>query len=80
MPVADFDHFGEVVIAGAVAAVAWVMKTFTGQHIEAMAKLADKLDVVAGDVREMKSDIRGLKEHADRTDFRIDRLEHPSDV
>ena len=76
MPAA-FDHFGEVVIASAVAAVAWVMKTFTGQHIEAMEKLADKLDDVAGDVREMKVDIRGLKAHADKTDARIDRLEHP---
>jgi outer membrane murein-binding lipoprotein Lpp len=41
-----------------------------------MDKLGSKVETLSGDVREMKTDIRTLREHADKTDERIERLEH----
>jgi hypothetical protein len=74
MPI-SLDHAGEVAIAATIGMVAWFIKTFTGRHIEAMDKIADKLEIVSGDVREMKADIRSLRERADYTDERISKLE-----
>jgi hypothetical protein len=77
-PVQDnFEHAGEIAIAAVIGVIAWIMKMATGRHIEAMDKIADKLEIVAGDVREMKSDIRTLRERADHTDDRLTQLEHP---
>lgn len=70
-----FEAVGEKLIAGALLVVAWVMKTFTGRHLEAMDKLTEKLEGMSGDVREMKTDIRVLKEHHAITDRRLERLE-----
>lgn len=68
-------HLGEALIAGALAAIGWVMATFTRRHIESMDKLAERLGKLADDVGDMKSDIRSLREHQTWTDERVEKLE-----
>lgn len=69
------EHLGEAMIAAALGAIGWVMTTFTKRHIESMDKLAGRLDRMSSDVGDMKSDIRSLREHQERTDERVEKLE-----
>lgn len=70
-----YAHFGEFVVAGAIAFVGWVVKTFTGHHVRSMDKISDKIDELSVHLGDMKADIRVLKDHAVRTDERLERLE-----
>lgn len=74
-PSTPLSNVGEYLIAAILAVVAWLMKTFTGRHLEAMDKMATRMDSIASDVSQMKSDINVLAEHQVHTDKRLDRLE-----
>jgi hypothetical protein len=63
-----FAKLGEYLIAGALAFIAWVMKTFTSSHLETMRSIETKL-------AKMQEDVAVLKEHSTNTDDRLDRLE-----
>ncbi len=62
------DNLGQWLIGGALAFIGWVMKTFTGSHLETMKRIEERL-------ADMQADIRSLKDHATRTDKRLDRIE-----
>jgi hypothetical protein len=68
-------HLGELLVAGAITFVGWMMKLFTKQHVESMKDMSNEMRAIALDVSAMKGDIRGLREHMERTDKRLDRLE-----
>jgi hypothetical protein len=66
---------GQYVLATVLGGIGWIMAIFTRRHIESMDKLADRIDALGGDVREMKADIRSIKDHEAAQDRRLDRIE-----
>lgn len=69
------SHIGELVIGAALAAVGWVMTTFTKRHIESMDRLTEKIGLISTDVTTMKNDIRTMATQQDKMDMRITKLE-----
>lgn len=70
-----FARAGEYVIGGALALIGWIMSTFTKRHLEAMDKLASRMECIGIDVSHMKSDIRSLRESQERNEERFEALE-----
>jgi polyhydroxyalkanoate synthesis regulator phasin len=70
-----FSHLGEMLISGALAAIGWVMATFTRRHIESMDKLTSKIGSISEDVSAMKSDIGAIRSGQERLENRVSRLE-----
>lgn len=68
-----FDRLGEWIIGAGLALIAWVMKTFTTQHLESMDKLTDKVDGMGRDISEMKGDIKSLTTRVERAEEWQDR-------
>ncbi len=62
------EHLGEWIVGGALAFIGWVLRTFTNEHLSTMKQ-------ISSDISEMRSDISVLKDHATRTDQRLERLE-----
>lgn len=64
----DARHLGEWLIGGAIAALAWVIKTFSGEHLTTMRELTGKVGKLSEDVAEIRGQLTQLSDRVDRID------------
>lgn len=62
---ASLSSLGTIAIASVLGVIAWLIKTFTARHLEAMDSLAARLDRACGDIAEIKGDMKLLGKRID---------------
>jgi len=68
-------NWGDKLIGGALTVMAAIMAFFSKRHIDSMDKLADRLENIADDMKDIKVEIKTLAYRADRADERLHDLE-----
>lgn len=68
-------EYGSIIVAGVLAFVGWVMKTFTTQHIASMKEMTAEVAKINVKVASMDTNISAMAQRQDELASRVNRLE-----
>ena len=69
------SEFGALIVGGGMAFVAWVMKTFTSQHLTSMKELTAEVRQITTQVASMDAYIKLMNQRQDDLAGRVGKLE-----